>query len=35
MTRPINARRFDEQTWKIEWNMCFVRMIQNCKMIEQ
>jgi hypothetical protein len=35
MTRTLNAKRSYQQTWKIEWNMCFVKMIQNYKMIEQ
>jgi len=28
MTKTLNAKRSNQQNWKIEWNMCFVRIIQ-------
>lgn len=38
MTRKLNARISNQQIWKIEWSMCFIKMIQyeqNCKMVSQ
>ncbi len=28
MTKNLNARRSNQQIWKIQWSMCFVKMIQ-------
>jgi hypothetical protein len=27
MTKTLNAKRSSQQNWKVEWDMCYVRII--------